>query len=343
MTVTYDPGVHIAGDGWLALHRNENLFAEPALLDDMARSALSKVTLSAYPHPTSLPLREKLAEVHGVDAANVFVGNGSDEVLSELLRLLRPSYDTLWMQDVGYVIHGVLADRLGYRPQTLPGSTFATGRVTAPDGPCLSVVDSPNAVTGHAVSGDDLAALAHTPGAFLVWDNAYGEISGDTLPREVRPNVVTVRSFSKFYALAGARVGYCIGDRALVARMLQRKDAFNVGAFSQAVALEALTRREHFLQLAGELRAARARLVTALEALGFEVRPPRGSFVFAKHATRDAAALHQGLEARRIAVRHFQKDGVRDYLRITVPPAAGMQRLLEALQALLSEASGNGS
>ncbi|WP_164018682.1 pyridoxal phosphate-dependent aminotransferase [Pyxidicoccus trucidator] len=335
MTVTYDPGVHLEGDGWLALHRNENLFAEPAMLDELARRALAKVTLSAYPHPTSLLLREQLAELYGVAAENIFVGNGSDEVLSELLRYLRPSHEAMWLQDVGYAIHGLLAARLGYRLETLPGSTFSTGRVEPPPGPCLSVVDSPNAVTGHAVRAEEVFALGHAPGSFLVWDNAYGEIAGNALPREVRANVVTVRSFSKFYGLAGARVGYCIGDRALVAELLQRKDAFNVGAFPQAVALEALARREHFVQLARQLHDSRERMVTALRALGFEVRPSHGNFVLARHPAREAAALQQGLAGRRIAVRRFPKDAVRNHLRITVPPAPGVDRLLEALQALL--------
>jgi histidinol-phosphate aminotransferase len=335
MTATYDPGMHIAGDGWLALHRNENLFAEPALLDELARRALAKVTLSAYPHPTALPLREKLAELYGVDAANVFVGNGSDEVLAELLRHLRRAYEALWLQDVGYVIHGLLAARLGYRVEVLPGSTFATGRVEPPPGTCLSVVDSPNAITGHAIHGEELSTLARAPGSFLVWDNAYGQIAGDEPPRQVRANVVTVRSFSKFYALAGTWVGYCIGDRARVAELLQRKDAFNSGAFSQAVALEALARHEHFVQFARELSDARARLAAALQALGFEVRPPRGSFLLARHPARDATVLQEGLASRKIAVRRFPADAVRDYLRITVPPAPDASRLLEALRNLL--------
>lgn len=333
--MTYDPGLHIAGDGWLALHRNENLFVDQAMLNELAQRALSKVTLSAYPHPTSLLLREKLAELYGVAAENVFVGNGSDEVLSELLRYLRPSYEAMWLQDVGYAIHSLLAARLGYRVETLPGSTFSTGRVEPPSGPCLSVVDSPNAITGHAVRPEEVFALAGAPGSFLVWDNAYGEIAGDALPREVRANAVIVRSFSKFYGLAGARVGYCIGDRALVTELLQRKDAFNVGAFPQAVALEALARREDFVQLARQLRDSRERMVAALHALGFEVRPSGGNFVLARHPSHEAAALQHGLAGRRIAVRRFPKDAVRNYLRITVPPASGIDRLLEALQALL--------
>jgi len=176
--------------------------------------------------------------------------------------------------------------------------------------------------------------------AFLVWDNAYGEIAGDELPRQVRANVVTVRSFSKCYALAGARIGYCIGDRALVAELLQHKDAFNAGAFPQAVALEALARREHFVQLARELSAARARLAAALRALGFEVRPARGNFLLARHPARGAATLQEGLAGRKIAVRRFPGDAVRDYLQITVPPAPGADRLLEAFRDLLGSDAG---
>jgi histidinol-phosphate aminotransferase len=335
MSGTYDPGLQIEGDGWLTLHRNENLFADPDLLDEMARRAIKKVTLSTYPHPTSLVLRERLAELYGVDAENVFVGNGSDEVLSELLRSLRPSYEGLWLQDIGYAIHPLLAARLAYRVEVLPGRTFSTGRVEPPPAPCLSVVDSPNAITGGAVGAEELLALARERGSFLVWDNAYGEIAGDAMPQEVRPNLVVVRTFSKFYALAGARVGYCVGDRALVAEMLQRKDAFNVSAFAQAVALEALERREHFVHLAQQMTTSREQLAGMLRALGFEVRPPRGNFVLARHPSRAAAALQQALAGKRIAVRRFPKAPTDDYLRVTVPPLAGLERLIEALEDLV--------
>ena len=200
-----DPGVQVTGDDdVLSLHRNENLFVDREWTVETAQRLVEQAAISTYPEATSLPLREALAELYGVETENVFVGNGSDEVLSDLLSLLRRSHDAVSCLDIHFKVYPMLAERLGYRLDALPGDTFTTGRIDASDFRGLALVDSPNGITGRRALPEDLFALADNDDSFLIWDNVYGEYAHDEKRRRLRENVAFVRSFSKFYGAGRA-------------------------------------------------------------------------------------------------------------------------------------------
>jgi histidinol-phosphate aminotransferase len=331
---TYDPGVQLDGADVLALHRNENLFVGPEWKVETARRLVPAAGISTYPEPTSLALREALAEHHGVEPANVFVGNGSDEVLADLLALLRRRHDALSCLDVHFKVYPMLAERLGFRLEALPGDTFRTGRVDATGFRGLALVDSPNGITGRRTAPEELLALAGDEGSFLIWDNVYGEYAGDAVP-PLRPNLAFVRSFSKFYALAGLRVGYCLADADLVADLLARKDAFNVNGMAQVMALEALRRHDEFAALRDQLLEAKAELRSGLQELGFEVPATDFVAVLASHPDLDAARLQAELLERGIAVRRFDDPETAPFVRITVAPEPLRARLFAALSDIV--------
>jgi histidinol-phosphate aminotransferase len=326
----YDPGVEAPDTDVLCLHRNENHFVGPDWTVDTARALVESAAIASYPDATSRPLREALAELYGVESENVFIGNGSDEVLADLLSLLRLSFDTVSCLDVCFQVYPMLLERLGFASEVLPGETFKTGRVEASGFKGLALVDSPNGITGRAVDPEQLLGLADDPESFLIWDNAYGEYARHEMPAP-RPNLAFVRSFSKFYALAGLRVGYCIADASLVSELLARKDAFNVGGFSQAMALEALRRRDEFEALRDRLVEQRTALTSALSGLGFEVMASDFVAVLASHPAHDAEHLRTELMKRKVAVRRFAHPAVENFIRITVAPEPQMGRLLDAL------------
>jgi len=334
---TYDPGVEVAGREVLCLHRNENLFVGPEWSIETARRLVPEAAVSSYPDATSAPLRTALGEHYGVGPERVFVGNGSDEVLADLLSLLRAERDELWTLDVCFGVYPMLAERLGYERRVLPGRSFETGRIDADGFDGLAVVDSPNGMSGVRFDPAEVLALAADPRAYLIWDNVYGEYAGDSLPSDAPPNVAFVRSFSKFYGLAGLRVGYCIAAPPVVARLLERKDAFNVNGFGQVMALEALRRASEFEALRDELLTARVELVGELEGLGLDVRPSEIVAVLARHPRVPAAELQAELLRRGVAVRRFADGPISDWVRITVAPKAPRERLLAALTAILSD------
>jgi len=333
----YDPGSEIHGDGWVPLHRNENLFVGPEWTVEAARQLVDRAEISTYPGPGSDALRSALAEIYDVGPENIFVGNGSDEVLADLFHLLRQSYDTVHVLDACFKIYLLLAERFDFGLRRLPGNAFRTGRIEAEGASGLVVVDSPNAITSKTARGEDLAAIAARPGTFLIWDNAYGEFAGDVVPAKIEKNRVVVRSFSKFYGLAGLRIGYCVADAALVEELLARKDAFNVNGFAQVMALEALRRRTEFERLREQVLACRAVLVESLRELGFSVQEPGGNFVLAAHSGYPAKALQEELMKRQIAVRHFPGDLTGNHVRITVPPMPVLEHFLDVLAEVVGE------
>ncbi len=332
----YDPGVQVKSDSVLCLHRNENRFVGPDWTVEAARALVEKAAIASYPDATSLPLREALAELYEVEADNVFVGNGADEVLADLLRLLRESYDSVSLLDVCFKVYLLLAERFGYRQEVLAGNTFETGAIEVQDFRGLAVVDSPNGITGRSLPGAELMRLARDERSFLIWDNVYGEYGGDDLPTPRPKNVAVVRSFSKFYGLAGLRVGYCIADAALVSELLARKDAFNVNGFAQVMALEALRRRPEFLALRDQVLECRGELMDGLSRLGFRVQPSDCIAVLATHPVHAAASLQKELLKRNVAVRRFSDAATSNFIRITVAPRPELERLLDALGEIVN-------
>jgi histidinol-phosphate aminotransferase len=328
---TYDAGPDVSSGDILALHRNENLFVGPDWTVEAARDVVARSGISVYPDATCQALRRALADKYDVSPEQIFVGNGSDEVLADLLALLRLRYGELHILDVGFKVYPLLAERLGYRLEVLPENTFVTGRVRAPESSGLALVDSPNAISGASLDRGELLALAGRSESFLIWDNVYGEYSGDELPRPLPRNVAFVRSFSKYYALAGLRVGYCIADTELVDALLARKDPFNVNGFAQAMALEALGRPEYFGALGEQMASCRDALDAGLRNLGFRVIQSSGIAVLATHPQVAGRQLQQDLLEENIAVRRFNDPLVSDYIRITVPPMVHVRRCLEAL------------
>lgn len=336
----YDPGAEVRPEDVLCLHRNENLFISPAWSVDAARELVEEARIATYPDPQCTELRRELARLYGVGVRNVFLGNGADEVLADLLALLRPRYETLWLTDVCFKVFLMLADRLDFRTAVLPGRTFHTGRIE-PDGwSGLALVDSPNAITGLSQPPETLQALAAREGSFLIWDNVYGEFAGDEIPQRAPENVAIVRSFSKYYGLAGLRIGYCIASETIVSDLLARKDVFNVNSLAQRMAIAGLRRRDEFDRITAEIRRCRELMTERLRSLGFELAQPSSAhYVLVRHPGMRAEVIQRELLERGIAVRRFEADPTADHVRITVPPEHGIRQLTRALEGVLNGAS----
>src|SRR5215469_2474095 len=315
----YDAGPEVSSKGgWLRLHRNENLFLER---DPMLSGGVQSVLQSPlfYPDETASALRQALASLYHVSIANIFVGNGSDEVLALALHHLRKRFDAFYTWKTGYGMYPILGRRFEYDVRRVDEQTMYE-RASSAKG--LFIIDSPNAITGERSARDSLLGLARNSGCFLLWDNCYGEFCGDTpIGCPLPPNVIFVRTFSKFFGLAGLRVGYCIADADIISSLMKAKDIFNVNAVAQGMALEVLRRRDEFVQYAEEMSTYRTRLVRFLQQSGFSVREPNGNFVFTSHATLDAKNIMEGLREHCIQVRWYGQDALTiNWLRITVPP-----------------------
>jgi histidinol-phosphate aminotransferase len=333
----YVPGEQPKLEGLVKLNTNESPFG-PSPRALAAVRAAADDGLRLYPDPQSSALRAALADYHGVATGQVFVGNGSDEVLAHAFTALLKQPQPLRFADVTYSFYPVYCRLLGVAHAIVPLDDALRVRIDDyldADGPVI--VANPNAPTGIALPRTEIARLAAARSeSAVVVDEAYVDFGGETAIPLIRehPNLLVVQTMSKSRALAGLRVGYAIGDAALIEALTRVKDSFNsypLGRPAQAGALASLADQAYFQETRRTIMANRAALTTSLEGLGFDVLPSAANFVFARHPAHAGAALAASLRERAVLVRHFAAPRTADYLRITVGSEAELARLTDAL------------
>jgi histidinol-phosphate aminotransferase len=339
----YTPGEQPQQGGWTKLNTNESPFPPPpevaAAVADEARA------LARYPSPTSAPLRAAIAARFSLDARQVIIGNGSDDVLNLLVRAFagadQPTVQTVPSYSLYPVLTAIAGARLHSVPW-LPERHLPVDQLLA-ERPRMLLLTCPNAPTGIAFRLEELAALADgMADGLLVIDEAYAEFAdGDATPLlRSHPQVFITRTFSKAYGLAGLRVGYGMGDPAVVAVLDKIRDSYNVNRLSQAGALAALGVQDEIDRRIATIIATRERVRGVLETAGWSVMPSQTNFLFAAPADRHgssgaevAADLFAYLLSRRILVRRFPADPLTaPYLRISIGSDSEMDTFLQAVE-----------
>jgi histidinol-phosphate aminotransferase len=333
----YVPGEQPQIPGLVKLNTNESPFGPSPMAIEAVRSTAAD-TLRLYPDPQSTRLREVLADYHGV-----FVGNGSDEVLAHAFAGLLKQPKPVLFPDVTYSFYPVYCRLLGVEYETVP----LDGEMRVRIGDYLGrggaiIIANPNAPTGIALSRTEIEQLVSARAdAPVVIDEAYIDFGGETAIPLIRdhPNLLVVQTMSKSRALAGLRVGYAIGDPALIEALTRVKDSFNsypLGRPAQAGATASIQDEAYFQQTRSAIIGNRERLTAALTRLGFEVLPSSANFVFARHPDYTGQALAAALRERAVLVRHFSGPRVSDFVRITIGSAAELDRLTGALAEILA-------
>ena len=337
----YVPGEQPKLTNLVKLNTNENPYGpSPKVLDAVRAEASDSLRL--YPDPNSDRLRAGIAACHGVTPDQVFVGNGSDEVLAHaFLALLRHDQPILF-PDITYSFYPVYCGLYEIAYRTLPLTETFEIRVDdylTPNGGII--FPNPNAPTGRLLASAEIERLlAGNPDSVVVIDEAYIDFGGESAVAWVarHPQLLVTRTLSKSHALAGLRVGYAIGQAHLIEALNRVKDSFNsypLDRFAQAGALASMEDRTYFESICAKVVATRERLVAEMTQLGFDVLPSAANFIFARHPGHDGAALAAALRERSIIVRHFrQPERISPFLRITVGTDAQCDALLAALKAL---------
>jgi len=323
------------------LNTNENPYGpSPKVLDAVRAEAAD--TLRLYPDPGSDRLRAGIAAYHGVAADQVFVGNGSDEVLAHAFMALLKHGQPILFPDISYSFYPVYCGLYEIDYRIIPLTDTFEIRVDdylAPNGGVI--FPNPNAPTGRLLAlGEIERLLAGNPDSVVVIDEAYIDFGGESAVGLVAryPRLLVVRTLSKSHALAGLRVGYAIGQAHLIEALNRVKDSFNsypLDRFAQAGALASMEDHAYFESICAKVGATRTRLVAGMEALGFQVLPSAANFIFARHPAQDGAALAAALRERSIIVRHFRNPArIAPFLRITVGTDSQCDALLAALKAI---------
>ena len=339
----YVPGEQPKLANLVKLNTNENPYGpSPKVLDAVRAEAAD--TLRLYPDPNSDRLRAGIAAYHGVMANQVFVGNGSDEVLAHAFMALLKHDKPILFPDITYSFYPVYCGLYEIAHRAIPLTESFEIRVDdylTPNGGVI--FPNPNAPTGRFLPLAEVERLlAGNPDSAVVIDEAYIDFGGASAVGLVAryPQLLVTRTLSKSHALAGLRVGYAIGQPHLIEALNRVKDSFNsypLDRFAQAGALASMEDRAYFESICAKVAATRTRLVAEMEAMGFEVLPSAANFIFARHSGHDGAVLASRLRERSIIVRHFKNpDRIAPFLRITVGTDAQCDALLAALKAIVN-------
>lgn len=341
----YVPGEQPRERKFIKLNTNENPYPpSQAALAAIREAACEGLRL--YPDPECTSLREALAATFDLKPNQVFVGNGSDEVLALCFQAFFDPDRTILFPDITYSFYPVFADLYGLSYREVP----LDERFGLPLEPFLGnnggvVIANPNAPTGRAVSLCDIRALLEgNPDSVVVVDEAYVDFGAQSaVPLIERyPNLVVVQTMSKSRALAGLRVGFALGNENLIAALNIVKNSFN----SYTLDRLALAGAEGALRDGAYLRATIMKISSTrdwaadrLKRMGFEVSDSAANFLFISHPEVPAKSLLDGLRERGILVRWWDKPRIRDYLRVTVGTDEEMEALWQALSQMVPEVS----
>jgi histidinol-phosphate aminotransferase len=301
-------------------------------------------SLRLYPDPNSDRLRSVIADYHGLQANQVFVGNGSDEVLAHTFHALLKHDAPLLFPDITYSFYPVYCGLYGISYETIPLNTQFEIQIDdylRPNGGII--FPNPNAPTGIPLNLSEIERLlrANTASVVVV-DEAYVDFGTESAVSLIHkfPNLLVTHTLSKARSLAGLRVGYALGHADLIEGLLRVKDSFNsypVDSLAAAGAIAAMQDDVYFEATRHKVMQTRQVLIIAMQEMGFDVLPSGANFIFAKHLERDGAELTALLRERNIIIRHFQKPArIAPYLRITIGTDDQTAQLIAALREILS-------
>ena len=330
---------------------NTNEAAYPPSRKVMAElGKIAPESLRRYPDAEFSDLRVELARLHRTRKENVFVGNGSDEILSLLTGAFVEDDEIVCTLDPSYSLYRALASIRGVEWRGIEWG--ADGLKSRPPAKCsLFIWTNPNNPTGTLVPARKIAALARSFRGVVAVDEAYADYASSNclgLATSSRNrNVIVMRTFSKAYSLAGLRVGYCIGPADLIGALYRIKESYNVDAVAQQVACAAVRDQAGLRSTVRKVLKTRARFVAALAKRGWDVIPSEANFVFARPpvakpgtAGRDAFAVakhvFETLRERKIFIRYFDGPKTGDRVRITIGTDAQMKSVLRAIDDILS-------
>lgn len=338
----YVPGEQPKDTQYIKLNTNENPYSpSPKALEAINEAAGESLRL--YSDPNSDELKQAIAEYYAVEYNQVFVGNGSDEVLAHAFVALLNQGKPLLYPDISYSFYPVYSKLFGIETNEIPlddGFRIDIDDYQIPNGGII--FPNPNAPTGIALSLDDIDELLQkNQGSVVVVDEAYIDFGAETAISLINQhdNLLVVQTLSKSRSLAGLRVGFAVGDAALIAGLERVKNSFNsypLGHMDIVGAAAAIRDKAYFQQTCGQIISTRESVSAKLTELGFQVLPSSANFVFVKPAGISAEMLYLKLKEQGVLVRYFAYPRINEYLRITIGTDAEMQIFLQKVSEIIT-------
>lgn len=337
----YVPGEQPKLENLVKLNTNENPYGpSPRAIEAMQQELGASLRL--YPDPDSVQLKKSIADFHGIDIEQVFVGNGSDEVLAHTFMGLLNHKAPLLFPDITYSFYPVYCGLYEIDYQQIPLTdefvidvndyAIENGGIIFPN---------PNAPTGRLLTLREIEGLLRrNTESVVVVDEAYIDFGGESAVSLINqyPNLLVTQTVSKSRSLAGIRVGYAMGNPELIEALVRVKDSFNSYPLDRLAivgASAAIEDVDYFNGTCSKVVASRDALASELESLGFKLIPSAANFLFVMPPRLSAKQLADALREHGIIVRYFNKPRIEQYLRITIGTEDQNQALLDALRSIL--------
>ncbi len=337
----YTPGEQPQDKKYIKLNTNESPYPPSNGVIEAINSDEVKA-LRLYCDPECRILKEKIAQLYNVEPQNIFLSNGSDDILN--FAFMAYGDRGAVFADITYGFYGVFAELYGIDSEIIPLKDDFSLDV---DGFCsknkLTVIANPNAPTGMEISLDDIEKiLASNPDNIVLIDEAYVDFGGSSCSELTKKynNLLCVQTFSKSRSMAGARLGFAIASKEIISDLEKIKystNPYNINRLTQVAGAAAISENGYYVNNCKKIADTREYTVSALKELGFSVLPSKANFVFAKSDKIDGGQLYERLKEKGVLVRHFNKERISDFNRITIGSAEQMQTLILKIQEILGE------
>lgn len=337
----YVPGEQPKIQNLLKLNTNENPYPPSPKVVEAVQAVLHEQAdvLRLYPDPDATALKQAIAKQQNINVSQVFVGNGSDEVLAHIFKAFFLQDEPILYPDITYSFYPVYSQFFGTKTKEIPlneNFEIDVRDYTQPNGGVI--ITNPNAPTSIALSLAEIEqVLQANPDRVVVIDEAYVDFGAESAVSLINryENLVVCQTTSKSRSLAGLRVGFAIAQTHLIAALEAVKNSFNsypIDRFAIAAAVASFEDQAYFEEQCQKVITSREKLVRDLTELGFNVLPSKANFIFATHSQHDAGQLAQKLREQGIIVRYFNKPRINQFLRITVGTNEQNARLVQTLK-----------
>ena len=337
----YIPGEQPSDKNLIKLNTNENPYLpSPDVQDILSMVEISN--LNKYPDPNCTELKKVIADLHNCSVEEVFIGNGSDEILSLSVKSFVEKNEVVGFFDPSYSLYPVLADieDVKYELLELDDQFKFNGKLT--NKIKLLLIANPNAPTSISLSDDLMLKLVKNEKSILLVDEAYADFSKKDFIHFALEyeNCLVTRSLSKSYSLAGIRCGYCIGNKKLIGALNKVKDSYNINYLTQEIARVAILDQGTMKANVEAINQTKTILVNKLKELGFKVFPSETNFLWVKPLGINAKKLYNLLRSKNILVRYFDNNSkTKDFLRITIGTAPEIFNLIDVLDDIVNNNS----
>ena len=343
----YVPGEQPKQQGLIKLNTNENPYPpSPKVQEVLSGDLLDSLRL--YPDPDSTALKNALANYYSVNTGNVFIGNGSDEVLALAFMTFFKQGKPLLFPDISYSFYPVYCRLFDIAFQTVSlNEEFAIDIEDYCKENAGVIFPNPNAPTGKVLPLTQIERLlkANTKTVVIV-DEAYVDFGADSAVALINryPNLLVVQTLSKSRSLAGIRIGFAMGSEELIEGLDRVKNSFNsypIDRLAELAAVAAIEDTEYFENCCRRLIETRNWTTEQLQSLDFDVLPSKANFVFARHKEIDASTLFRELRASNILVRYFNKPRIDQFLRISIGTTEQMHLFVTTMKGIVEHTAKN--